>query len=124
MGTHGVGRVRSGSCARWRGFIRVGQSVLAMHELALVLPDTIEIANPRRVRRNLPEGIRVVRASIPANIDYADGIPTQRVSDDLRTCQGAIMAERLLDATDTAERYGLVTRPEAAALREELSCRG
>lgn len=101
-----------------------GQSVLAMHRLALVLPGEIEVGNPRRVRRALPPGVRVVRVGEPAALDFADGIPTQTVADAIRTCRGAVMAERLLDAVSDAERQGLVTRREAEKLREELRCRG
>lgn len=101
-----------------------GQSVLAMHGLALVLPGAIEVACPRRVRRSLPAGVRVVRAPGDVPLDCADGIPTQRVADAIRACRGSVMDGRLLDAVGGAERQGLVTRREAEALRGELACRG
>jgi len=99
-----------------------GQSVFEMHELAMVQPRRIEVACPRRVRRKIPDDIKVVR--VPANlpVESAAGIPSQGVADAIRTCRHIVMTERLLRAVDDAERQGLIRYDEATSLREELTC--
>ena len=82
-----------------------GESVLAMHDLALVNPPAIEVATDRRVRRTLPPWIQLLRRKVQ-NLEYYQGIPCQPLAEAFRTCKGAVMNERLADGIRKAERNG------------------
>jgi predicted transcriptional regulator of viral defense system len=97
-----------------------GETVLSMHNLALVNPRKLDIATAKRVRKKLPAWIRVVAVKgTEAHTNY-EGIPSQSVADALRACKGTIMKERLAAAAEDALREGLLTEIEETALRKEL----
>ena len=96
-----------------------GESVLAMHDLALVNPPAIEVATSRRVRRTLPAWIKIARRN-PGETDYYQGIPCQRLADAFRSCKGAVMSERLVDGVRKAEANGELGLGEAEQLLKEL----
>jgi predicted transcriptional regulator of viral defense system len=98
-----------------------GESVLAMHDLALVNPTKTDVATTRRVRRKLPGWIKVVAADAAEEITSYEGIPSQSVADALRFCKGRVMKERLADAVRSAVYEGLIDEAAEASLREELS---
>jgi len=98
-----------------------GDGVLAMHNLALVNPPAITVATSRRVRRELPDWIKVVPKPKGVEVDNFNGIATQTVEGAVRTCRGAVMSDRLLAAVDEAEKNGFVGSKAAAALRKELA---
>lgn len=97
-----------------------GESVLAMHGLALVNPMRITVAAPARNRRKLPRFIEVIPAHDKAAATYYEGIRSQSVADAIRTCCGSVMPDRLLDAIGDARRQGLVTEAEAKLLKREI----
>lgn len=97
-----------------------GESVLAMHGLALVDPRTLEVAVPRRMRKKLPAWIEPVPAPKGERTTFYDGIRSQRVADALRECRGSVMPERLADAARQARRQGLITAREYDSLEKEL----
>ena len=97
-----------------------GESVLAMHDLALVNPPAIEVATDRRVRRTLPSWIKLVRRNGGGSVDYYQGIPCQPLADAIRSCRGAVMAERLAEGVRKAERNGDLRLGEAEQLLKEL----
>ena len=102
------------------GAVVWGESVLAMLNLALVNPLQVFIATPRRLRKRLPDWIRLVKihdASLSANIE---GVPSQPLADAIRVCRGRVMAERLVDAIREAERRGLLEPDEAGNLAKEV----
>lgn len=101
------------------GAIVWGESVLAMHDLALVNPPVIEIATDRRVRRTLPPWIRLVRRSGGA-VDHYQGIPCQPLADAIRACRGSVMDERLADGVRKAEQNGELRLGEAERLLREM----
>lgn len=101
------------------GAIVWGESVLAMHDLALVNPPAIEVATDRRVRRTLPPWVKLVRRK-GGNVDYYQGIPCQPLADAIRTCRGTVMDERLVDGIRTAERNGELRLGEAEQLLKEM----
>ena len=101
------------------GAIIWGESVLAMHDLALVNPPAIEVATDRRVRRALPSWIKLVRRK-GGEVAYYHGIPCQPLADAIRTCKGAVMAERLADGVRKAERNGELRLGEAEQLLKEI----
>ena len=101
------------------GAIVWGESVLAMHDLALVNPPVIEVATDRRVRRTLPTWIKVVHRK-GGEIAYYQGIPCQPLADAIRACKGAVMAERLSEGVRKAERNGEFRLGEAEQLLKEI----
>ena len=97
-----------------------GESVLALHGLALVNPSVIHIATHDRVRKKLPAHIRIVHPSTYFTAVEYEGIPSQSVYDALISCRATIMKERLMEAVSEAKRQGLITNAEAGVARVEL----
>ena len=104
-----------------RGSLIYGDGVLAMHNLALVNPPQIQVAVAKRVRRTLPDWIRLVKKADDVREDSFEGIACRRVADAIRTCRGTVRKERLEDAIDEAARQGLVDRQEYKRLKEEFA---
>ena len=102
------------------GAIVYGESVLAMHGLALVNPACIYVATQGRIRKSLPEQIKVIKLDKILNDVEYEGIPSQSVLDALLVCKGTVMTERLIEAIGDAERQGLITSTEASTARELL----
>jgi len=98
-----------------------GESVLALHNLALVNPLRTSVATPKRIRKTLPDWIRVVAADSNDVIVIYEGIPCQSVCDALRYCRGRVMKDRLDDAVRKAVQEGLIDETEETSLREELN---
>ena len=99
----------------------VGDSVLAFHDLALVNPRRIKVGTPRRVRKDLPSHIQLVHTRTdPADLTEYDGIPSVTVAAALRDSIGAVMPDRLREATERAVNEGLVRRRDATALIAEI----
>ncbi len=103
------------------GAIIYGDGVLAMHNLALVNPLQVSVAVDRRVRRNLPGWIRLVKKPADVREELFEGVPSQSVADAIRACRGSVMKERLVDAIDQAEREGLLDRREYGELMGEFA---
>jgi len=103
-----------------RGAYVYGESVLAMHDLALVNPMMITIATPARLRKKLPPYIAAVPADSRTEVTQYECVPSQSVADAIRTCRPIVMSERLLPAIEEARRQGLVSESEAKALKREL----
>jgi predicted transcriptional regulator of viral defense system len=97
-----------------------GESVLALHGLALVNPSVIHIATHDRVRKKLPAYIRIVHPRTYFSAVEYEGIPSQSVYDALISCRATVMKERLIVAVSDAERQGLITTVEAGIARVEL----
>lgn len=93
-----------------------GESVLAMHNLALVNPAKISVATKKRVRRKLPEWVKVVSIKDGKNTAY-EGIPSQSIADAIRECEHAVMGSRLLGAVEEAKREGLINASEYEELK-------
>jgi hypothetical protein len=98
-----------------------GESVLAMHGLALVNPTYITVATPGKLRRNLPPYITSVVRNANDQITYYEGIPSQSVFYAILTCRASVMSARLEDAINEAQKQGLITEREAANARKEIS---
>ena len=102
------------------GAIIYGESVLAMHSLALVNPDVIYVATQDRIRKKLPPYIKVIHLDKPTyHVEY-EGIPSQSVFEAIMICRNTVMTDRLVDAIREAERQGLISSAEARTAREEL----
>ena len=97
-----------------------GESVLSMHGLALVDPRSVSVATPKRVRRKLPDWVKAVPAPKGASTTFYGGIPSQRVADAIKACEGSVMGERLAEAAKLARAEGLVTSGEYENLMKGL----
>ncbi len=75
-----------------------GGSVLAMHNLAMVNPEKIEVATTRRVRRELPPWISLTRVRDETPYNFLNGILCQPLADAFRHCKGKVMTYRLAEA--------------------------
>ena len=98
-----------------------GDSVLAMHNLALVNPLRICVATTKRVRRTLPEWIEVVKKSGDADKDDFNGIPCQNLASVLIEARGRLMLERLHQAITEARGRGLLSVPDNERIKKEFN---
>jgi len=103
-----------------RGTAIYGESVLAMHGLALVNPALIYIASKDRIRKKIPEHIKIVYPEKEYNKVQYEGIPSQSVFEALLVCKYVVMKERLIEAINEAERQGLIQKKEAKLVKREL----
>jgi len=87
----------------------MGESTLALYELASVNPRSVWVGSPRRTRAKHPCWLHVVKRDLPVeDLTVFEAIPTVTVKRALLDCQGRVMTERLLDAADRAIGEGLV----------------
>lgn len=99
----------------------VGESVLALHELAMVNPRAIQVSAPRRCRAKLPSSVKFVAINhVGDTVTSYEGIPSMSVSQALYFCRGAVMGSRLNEAIDVAAQRGLLRRAEIKRLRAKL----
>lgn len=96
-----------------------GESVLALHDLALVNPGYVKVAMSRRVSRALPEWVDIIRVDRIEQTAYF-GIPCQRLSEAIKTCKAIVPRERLISAISDAEHEGLIFGKELAGLKKEI----
>lgn len=97
-----------------------GESVLAMHNLALVNPRKTTVATPKRIRKTIPSWIQIVPAKGNDIVENYEGIPCQRIDDAFRACRKTIMKSRLADGLGEAVSAGLISENNVIALRKEL----
>ncbi len=98
-----------------------GESVLAMLALCPTNPAKMYVGTPRRIRRRLPRGMKVVQRKGVADVTEYEGIPSQTVGAAIRSCMGKIMPDRLREAVREARRQGLLRKDEAEKLDEEVA---
>ena len=97
-----------------------GESVLAMHNLALVNPARVHVAVRRRLRKELPDWIETEKATAEMTEDNFNGIPCQKLSEVIRQSRGKILTERLVSAVREAGSRGLLDIFEYDALKKEF----
>ena len=102
------------------GAVVFGESVLAMLNLALVNPLKVDVATERRVRRRLPEWVRLVKLPKGEKTENIEGVPCQNLAGAIRCCRGRVMAERLAEAVREAGRKGWLGVDEVEALEKEF----
>ena len=103
-----------------RGAFIYGESVLAMHGLALVNPSVIYVAITGRLRKSLPEYIAIKSVETGNEITEYENIPSQSVFDAIITCLPTIMRDRLSEAAAEAEKLGLISREQAVILERKI----
>jgi len=99
------------------------ESVLAMHDLAFVNPTSIFVATTKKIRKTLPNHIRIeyVGSDEYSDVTKYEGILSQSVISALLACKGKIMTERLVSAINKASKNGLITQAEAKYAKEEIN---
>lgn len=108
-------------CLVGRNAALIDETVLAALDLAQVNLRSIRVASPDRVRRYLPITIEVVARSVPqAEQQDIEGIPAMGLAKAILGSRGRVMTERLVAATNQAAARGLLGRPEAARVIDEL----
>jgi len=99
------------------GAFLAGETVLALHDLALVNPRKINVIATKRVRTKLPKYVTVTTGAIgPDEATTIDGIPAITVDRALRDCKNKIMPERFKAAVYEAKINGYLTKTEATQL--------
>ena len=98
-----------------------GESVLAMFSLCPTNPAKMYVGTPRRVRRKLPEGMKVIQRKDAKDVTEYEGIPSQRVGAAIKSCVGSIMPKRLHAAVQEAQHQGLLNKDEAERLDREVA---
>lgn len=98
-----------------------GESVLAMCGLALASPAKLNVATRRRLRKDLPPWIKVVKPGKGEEPLMIEGIPSQPVADAIRACRNAILPERLTQSMEDACSKGLINESEYKKLRKEMA---
>lgn len=98
-----------------------GESVLAMHNLALVNPARVHVAVRRRLRKELPDWIETEKVPPDMTEDNFNGIPCQKLAEVIRQSRGKILTERLVSAVREAGTRGLLDVFEYDALKKEFS---
>ena len=100
-----------------------GESVLALCELMPTNPYRMFVATSRRVRKNLPKDIVVIKRCNGEDVSSIEGIPSQTVAAAIRSCKGSVIEERLADAVQRAYELGYIRASENTELLEELGQR-
>jgi predicted transcriptional regulator of viral defense system len=115
---------RTGKDELMEAVLRVGEhafltrdSVLALHDLAMVNSRRIRVGTLHRVRPQLPDSIEVIRQPMdPDELTVYEGIASATVARALEDCRTTVMTERLIDATREAAKRGLVRKRDAERL--------
>jgi predicted transcriptional regulator of viral defense system len=99
------------------GAFLAGETVLALHNLALVNPNKINVITTKRVRTKLPKFVKVTTGAVtPDETTTINGIPATTVERALRDCKAEIMPERFKAAVHEAKVNGYLTKAEALLL--------
>ena len=97
-----------------------GDSVLAMHNLALVNPLRYKVATKRNVRKALPEWVEVTHRFSVADADEFNGIPCQNLASVFIDYRNVLMPERIRQAIKEASGRGLLNVADMERLRREF----
>jgi hypothetical protein len=104
-----------------QGSYLIDVSVLELLDLASVSRDVVHVGTRRRVRRTLPATIRVFADDRdPSDIVTYDGVPIVRPALAILDSRNLVMRDRLVAATQEANRAGLLSIAEMARVIEEL----
>lgn len=97
-----------------------GESVLALHNLALVNPGRVKVSVGSKMRRKLPDWVEVVPERVSSTAVYC-GVPCQKIADAIIACKTTVPRDRLKQAVTDVEKSGLVFGAELKSLRKEMS---
>lgn len=96
-----------------------GESVVALLGLAPTNPTSIKIASPKRVRRDLGQGLKVIRVTDVSPV-LVEGIPCQPVADAILSSVKTMGITRALDAAREAKTRGIITTDELSRIESEI----
>ena len=106
--------------AAGEGAYLYGESVVALLGLSPTDPRAIRVATPRRTRRSLGEGVRLVWRRHPDRVTLYEGIACQEAADAIRESARTLGPARAIDAAREAARMGYVTPAELAEIEGEV----
>ena len=106
--------------AAGEGAYLFGESVMALLGLCPTDPRAIWVATPKRTRRDLGAGVRLVWRRHPDRVAWYEGIACQEAADAIRDAARTLGPVRAIEAAREAERRGFVTPAELAAIEEEV----
>lgn len=106
--------------AAGEGSYLYGESVVALLGLSPTDPRAIRVATPRRTRRSLGEGVRLVWRRHPDRVTWYEGIACQEAADAIRESVRTLGPIRAIDAAREAARMGYVTSAELAEIEREV----
>lgn len=98
-----------------------GESVVALLDLAPTDPAKMWVATPRRTRRNLGEGVKVIFGKGIEPM-WAEGVAVQPVADAIVAATTTMGRERALQAASEALRRGYISEEEASRIEKGLDC--
>ena len=105
--------------AAGEGAFLYGESVVALLKLAPWNPAKMWVASPKRVRRHLGEGVRLVRVAGIQPV-YFDGVACQPLCEAIVSAAATMGATRAIEAAQTAQIQGFITADEFEQLRGGL----
>ncbi len=103
------------------GAFLYGESVVALLELAPTDPTKMWIAVPKRTRRNLGNGTRLVQTRDFTSV-LLDGIPCQPIAEAIISAVSTMGWKRAVQAAKEALRQGLISEADKAMITK--SCEG
>ncbi|WP_298578648.1 type IV toxin-antitoxin system AbiEi family antitoxin domain-containing protein [uncultured Olegusella sp.] len=104
--------------ATGEGAFLYGESVVALLQLAPTDPSKMWIAAPKRVRRNLGKGVRVIKSD--ADPTWIEGIPCQPLAAAIVCAAQTMGTDRALEAASEALRIGYLTESEKKEIKEKI----
>ena len=102
------------------GAFLYGEAVLGMLGLCPTNPAYLHIATPNRIRRNLPDYIRIVHTPHALAGAVYDGVPCQKVADAIRSAMEHLLPDRIATAITRSREEGYITGAEAHNLMSQL----
>ena len=98
----------------------VGESVIGYYRLCPTHETIVHVGTTRRVRRHLPDTIRLEKRPKGERLHLMDGIPAQTIGAAIRTARATMEPSRLREAIDAALEKQLILQDEAMTLKREL----
>lgn len=98
----------------------VGESVIGYYRLCPTHDAIVHVGTTRRVRRHLPDAIRLEKRPKGEQLHLMDGIPAQTIGEAIRTARATMEPSRLREAIDAALEKQLILQDEAMTLKREL----
>ena len=98
----------------------IGESVIGYYKLCPTHEAIVHVGTTRRVRRHLPDAIRLEKRPHGERLHLMDGIPAQAIGLAIRTARATVEPSRLREAIDAAFERQLILRSEAEELKREL----
>ena len=99
----------------------VGESVIGYYRLCPTHEAIVHVGTTKRVRKRLPDAIKLEKRPLGERLHLMDGIPAQTIGLAIRTAKTTMEPSRLREAIDVALEKQLILRDEADMLRKEIA---